>query len=64
MSVHQHGPLIESANQISDLAKGELRAWLEPWFETAAPQRRHRSAARPGRQGQPGRRGRRARAAT
>jgi hypothetical protein len=47
MSVHQHGPLIETANQISDLAKGELRAWLEPWFETRG------TAAAPGTGGGP-----------
>jgi hypothetical protein len=26
--------IVESLNEISDLAKGELRAWLEPWLQT------------------------------
>jgi hypothetical protein len=37
-SFHPHGAgvIVDSAAQISDLAKGELRAWLEPWFQTRA----------------------------
>jgi hypothetical protein len=30
---HQPGIIVDSANQLSDLAKGELRSWLEPWFQ-------------------------------
>jgi hypothetical protein len=31
---HEQGVIVSSLNQISDLAKGELRAWLEPWLQT------------------------------
>jgi hypothetical protein len=30
---HVGGVIVSNLNQIGDLAKGELRAWLEPWFE-------------------------------
>jgi hypothetical protein len=33
---HSPGVIVESANQVSDLAKGELRSWLEPWFQPRA----------------------------
>lgn len=33
---HEQGVIVSSLNQISDLAKGELRAWLEPWLQTRA----------------------------
>lgn len=30
---HMGGVIVTSLNQIGDIAKGELRSWLEPWFE-------------------------------
>jgi hypothetical protein len=31
---HAGGVIVSSLNEIGDIAKGELRSWLEPWFQT------------------------------